>query len=113
MQKRYLLPFLPGLLTLTAGVTSSLAGPTARTQAYFALQRQWLAHWPLERGVLLPRVIQPLFQPFTPVWVQVEPGIKMFLDPEDYLSDRILETGAWEPVTWAAMREHLGQGATF
>jgi len=113
MPKRYFLPFAPGLMMLAFGVIGSIAGPAARTQAYFALQRQWTAHWPLAHGVALPRAIQPFFLPFTPVWVQVEPHVKMLLDPDDYVSHTILETGTWEPESWAAVREHLGSGATF
>lgn len=113
MPKRFLLPFAPGLLMLAIGVSGTIAGPAARTQAYFALQRQWTAHWPLEHGVALPRAIQPFFLPFAPVWVQVEPHVKMLLDPDDFVSHTILETGTWEPDSWAAVREHLGSGATF
>jgi FkbM family methyltransferase len=113
MPKRYFLPFAPGLTMLAFGVTGSIAGPGARTQTYFALQRQWTAHWPLAHGVALPRAIQPFFRPFTPVWVQVEPNVRMLLDPDDYVAHTILETGSWEPESWAAVREHLGSGATF
>ena len=113
MPKRFLLPFVPGLLVLVAGVGGSIAGPAARTQTYFAIQRQWDAHWPLRNGKKLPRLIQPALQPFTPVWVQVEPGMKMLLDPYDYVSREILETGVWEPDSWAAIQQHLGPGATF
>jgi FkbM family methyltransferase len=37
----------------------------------------------------------------------------MLLDPSDYVSDEILETGRWEPECWAAIKEHLPIGGTF
>lgn len=113
MPKRYFLLFLPGLLTLSGGVTGAIAGPEARTSGYFAFQRAWLAHWPLEHGQFLPRSIANALQPFAPVWVQVEPQVRMHLDPNDLVSRQILETGSWEPTSWAAVQEHLAPGATF
>ena len=111
--KRFLLAFVPGLFYLASGLTATIASPVARTEGYFALQRQWMAHWPLEHGKMLPRAIEPLVRPLTPVWVQVEPKVKMLLDPGDYVSRKILESGEWEPTSWAAIQEHLGKGATF
>jgi FkbM family methyltransferase len=113
MPKRFLLPFVPGLFMLITPVGLTIAGPAARTQAYFAIQRQWMAHWPLEHGKALPRLIQPALQPFTPVWVQVEPGVKMLLDPYDFVSKEILETGVWEAQSWEIIGRTLGAGATF
>ncbi len=112
MPKRFLLPFVPGFFMLVTGVGSTIAGPEARTQGYFAVQRAWMAHWPLEHGKALPRLIQPVLQPFTPVWVQVQPDVKMLLDPYDYVSREILETGQWEAESWAILQEHIGKGAT-
>jgi len=113
MPKRLLLPFVPGSILLVIGVATAIAGPAARTQAYYALQREWFQHWPLDHGVALPRLVQPTFRPFTPVWVQVEPNIKMLLDPDDYVSRQILETGQWERDSWRVVQQHLQNGATF
>ena len=104
---------MPGLLFLAVALSGITAGPALRTKGYFAFQRQWAAHWAPERGKGLPQSIQPFFKPFTPVWVQVEPKIKMLLDPDDYVSRTILEKGVFEPDSWAAIQEHLGAGATF
>jgi FkbM family methyltransferase len=90
-----------------------VAGPEWRTETYFAMQRGWMAHWPFESGKYAPRVLLPAVRPVTPVWFQVDPHIKMQLDPEDFVSRTILETGEWEPTSWQAMRAHLEGGATF
>lgn len=37
----------------------------------------------------------------------------MLLDPYDYVSKEILETGVWERESWETIRSHLGGGATF
>jgi FkbM family methyltransferase len=113
MKKRYLLLLVPVTFALALFVTKLAAGPEQRTSAYFAMQRGWMAHWPFAYGKYAPRVFLPAVLPAAPVWYQVEPNIKMHLDPEDFVSRAILETGEWEPTSWQAMRAHLGSGATF
>jgi len=98
------------VLALWAAVRSS---PVGRTKAYFALERGWRVHWPLDRGKLLPRRVRPVFQPLVPVWMEVEPGVNMLLDPEDYISRYILSTGQWEAESWAICKQHLPVGGTF
>jgi FkbM family methyltransferase len=87
--------------------------PVGRTRAYFALQRGWLAHWPLPRGKWLPARVRPAFEPLVPVRMEVEPGVNMLLDPEDLISNEILNTGQWEADSWAIIKEHLPVGGTF
>jgi len=94
-------------------VPKMVASPETRTGAYFAMQRGWMAHWPFESGKYAPGVFLPAVMPVAPVWYQVEPHIRMHLDPEDFVSRTILETGEWEPTSWRAMRAHLQGGATF
>lgn len=113
LKKRYLCLLIPGVLALTMYVPKMVASPEARTGAYFALQRGWMAHWPWETGKYAPRVLLRAVTPVAPVWFQVEPSIRMHLDPEDFVSRTILETGEWEPTSWQAMRAHLEDGATF
>jgi FkbM family methyltransferase len=48
-----------------------------------------------------------------PIWYQVEPNIRMQLDPADEGPLTILETGVYEPVSFAMVSEHLTAGATF
>jgi FkbM family methyltransferase len=90
-----------------------LAGSELRTNTYFAIQRHWMAHWPFVSGQYAPRVFLAAVLPVVPVWYQVEPKIKMLLDPEDQVARTILESGEWEPVSWQMMRERLGKGGTF
>jgi FkbM family methyltransferase len=84
----------------------------SRTQMYYALHRRWYARWPFDRGRHLPSALRRVFKPFVPVWVQLEPGIRMLLDPEDLVSRVILQTGNWETAA-AAIRHHLTPGSTF
>ncbi|HWY53281.1 MAG TPA: FkbM family methyltransferase [Terriglobales bacterium] len=52
-------------------------------------------------------------KPFVPVWVLVEPQVRMLLDANDLISRVILETGAWDEASWLAIKQHLSSGATF
>ena len=113
MRKRYLWLLVPCALAAVRFVPKMVAGPELRTRAYFAIQRQWMAHWPFETGKYAPRVLLPAALPVIPVWYQVEPHIKMQLDPEDMVSRVILESGEWEPGSWKMMAEHLAPGSTF
>jgi len=87
--------------------------PAGRTKAYFALQRSWNAHWPFERGQHLVSRAEPLFAPLVPVRLELEPGVSMLLDPDDFISRTVLDTGYWKPETWSAIAQHLPAGGTF
>lgn len=113
MPKRYLLLLIPAVLAIALFGPRMVAGPELRTQAYFAVQRQWMAHWPFQSGKYAPRILLSGVLPAVPVWYQVEPKIRMRLDPEDLVSRTILETGGWERVSFGMVSEHLGAGATF
>ena len=113
MPKRYLLLLAPGSIALVIAVAALAAGPVHRTQAFFAVDRQWEKHWPFERGRFAMRQMQGRFEPMVPVWFQVEPKIRMHLDPEDLVSQMILATGAWEPENWRLVQEHIPSGGTF
>jgi FkbM family methyltransferase len=113
VRRRIAWPVFALVLAVIVGLTGAKASPVLRTKSYFTLERQWTAHWPLRRGKGLPRLLKRAMEPFVPVWVQVEPGVTMLLDPEDYVSRVILERGAWESDSWAAVRQHLSRGATF
>lgn len=48
-----------------------------------------------------------------PVWMELEPNIKMLLDPSDLISRVLLLTGEWEPGELAIIQQHLTPGGTF
>jgi FkbM family methyltransferase len=91
----------------------AITSARAQTKAYYAFQRFWLRHWPLHRGRGLPRILRPALKPFVPVWVLVEPQVRMLLDANDLISRVILETGVWDEASWFAIKQHLSCGATF
>jgi FkbM family methyltransferase len=90
-----------------------LAPASLRTKAYFGFIRMLYPHWPHkpDGSMLLPYA--RAFEPFVPVWIRVEPGVTMRLDPHDLVSTVILATGGWEPETWRALKPHLPVGGTF
>jgi FkbM family methyltransferase len=100
-------------LAFAMGAAVVIESPSTRTKFLFGLHRKWIAHWPLQQGKDLFLRLGPVLQPFVPVRVQVEPGINMLLDPDDYVSRGILENGVWEPETWQAVAQHLQSGGTF
>ena len=90
-----------------------LSPPAARTWGYFAFAREWQALWPWESGKNLPLRLSFKASLFAPTRVRIEPHVSMLLDPNDLVSRVILETGAWEPESWLAIRSHLRPGDTF
>ena len=88
-------------------------GAEAQTRAFYRCLRWWSSWWPINRGRGLPRRLLPVLKPLVPVWVEVEPGIRMLLSGNDLVSRIILETGVWESSSWMAIEQHLSLGATF
>ena len=101
------------LLGLVAAGSIFMVRPSLRTKGYFLFFRTWYSHCPFAAGKLWPKALWPVFEPFVPVWVQIEPGVTMWLDPYDFVSRVILGTGEWEPQTWHAMEPHVPVGGTF
>ena len=101
------------VIALAVACVALLASRTTRTESYFALQRKWAALWPFERGKSLYLRLKPVLEPFVPVRVSVEPHVSLLLDPYDYVSRTILESGVWEPETGRELSRHLQVGATF
>ena len=87
--------------------------PALRTKVFFVFYRTWYAHYPFAAGKVLPNSLAWLFEPFVPIWVQVEPGVTLWLNPYDLVSGSILASGAWEPRTWHALAPHIPSGGTF
>ena len=111
MRKRWLVISIAAALLLIAAVM--IVNPAARTKYYFAVERRWAADWPFTRGAALPTRFRWLVRPTEPAWVQLEPGVTMLLDPEDYISRELLPTGTWERPSWDAIHAHLSDGAVF
>jgi FkbM family methyltransferase len=107
---------LPGATVLliagAAGIVRVTTSAPVRTGLYYSLERSWTTHWPWDHGKSLPRAVMPTLQPFAPTWVQVDPQIRMLLDPNEYVALTILQTGAWEPGSWRIVAGHLQPGAT-
>jgi FkbM family methyltransferase len=104
-----------GAIALVLGAARILSTPAGRTRSYFAAYRATNAYSPaLIRAFYgVPTILRFVSAPFAPVWMQVEPGIRMQLDPYDLVSRVILETGTWEPESVQAAADHLSPGATF
>src|SRR6476661_1169397 len=108
-----------GAMVLALALAGFAAGGAGRTRSYFSAYRTSYDHAP---ALIRPYFavadffLNPVFEtfgPFEPVWMQVEPGIRMQLDPYDMVSRKILETGSWEPQSVQAVADHLSLNATF
>jgi len=111
--------FAVAAVTLVLATAGFASGGPGRTRAYFGAYHASYEHSPtsirpyFEVADLL---LNPIFEKvrlFEPVWTQVEPGIKMKLDPYDLVSRKILEEGVWEPQSIQAVADHLSPKATF
>ena len=99
------------LVLFTVGAIFMLR-PTLRTRGYFTFVKVYRTHYHFVQGRDIPARLSPIFEPFVPIWFQVEPGITMWLDPDDLVSNAILWDGRWEPGTWNALAQHLPPGGT-
>jgi FkbM family methyltransferase len=101
------------LLCLIAAGTIFMVWPSLRTRGFAVFSRAWRSHWHYATGSDVPVRLSPIFEPFVPIWVHVEPGVTMLLDPNDLVSSDILMVGDWEPKTWHALEQHTPAGGTF
>jgi FkbM family methyltransferase len=103
-----------GAIVLVLGAARILPSADVRTRSYFDAYRATYSRRASIRPLFaVTNLIKPLAEPFVPVWMQVEPGIKMQLDPYDLVSARILQTGEWEPQSVQAVADHLTPNGTF
>jgi FkbM family methyltransferase len=58
-------------------------------------------------------VISPLFEPMVPIWRDIEPGVRMELDPYDLVSRQLLLHGNWEHEIWEQMASNLPKDGVF
>jgi FkbM family methyltransferase len=113
VKKRYLLLLIPILIAVLDFCPRWFLPASTRTSAYFAICRAWYRAWPMETGNALPTVLESAAKPMVPVWADLEPGIRMWLDPADMVSYRMLGMGRWEVVSNRIIAEHLPPGGTF
>ncbi|MFY9725469.1 MAG: FkbM family methyltransferase [Bryobacteraceae bacterium] len=112
--KRWIVRLCLALLIVLIGGGAILAlSPTARTKTFFSFYRAWHSHWPFMKGKQLPDHLSRFFTPFVPIWVHVEPGVTMRLDPYDYVTQAILVQRTWEPSTTQELLRHVPAGGTF
>lgn len=108
-----------GAVVVALALAGFASGGAGRTRSYFSAYRASYDHAPAAIRpyfAVADFFLNPVFEtfgPFEPVWMQVEPGIKMQLDPYDMVSRKILETGSWEPQSVQAVADHLSLNATF
>jgi FkbM family methyltransferase len=100
------------LIVLIAGGAILAASPSLRTRGYFTFYRAWRAHWPFAAGKQLPDHLSRVFSPFVPIWVQVEPGMTMLLDPYEELGGTVLAFGSYEQATVREFERHIPAGGT-
>jgi FkbM family methyltransferase len=63
-----------------------------------------------------PGQIWPISETFPwlkPVRVEVNPGVSLFLDPNDLIGRAILRSGRWQPAVWKSISDGLSSGAIF
>jgi FkbM family methyltransferase len=101
------------LIALLGGRVFLALSPTTRTKTFFAFYRAWHSHWPFAAGKQFPDHLSRFFVPFVPIWVHVEPGVIMRLDPYDTVTQWILLNRAWEPSTTQELMRHVPAGGTF
>ncbi len=89
------------------------AFPMLRNKTYSSVESVWHADLIGGRGRGLPPLAAGILHPTIPVWVEVEPGLTMLLDPRDLVQASIIATKQWEPGTWRSLSEHIGSGAVF
>lgn len=77
----------------------------------YAIQRNyWGRLWHFPRGFGLPATIAKRLTD-VPLWTELEPGVKMLLDPRELISRVLLETGEWDPEAWQPLLRICPPGA--
>lgn len=85
-----------------------------RNLVYVTAERIWQSSWLHgSRGLPWQFASNIMFSPTIPVWVEVEPGIAMFLDPNDLVQATIMTRGRYEPITLDSISRYLKKGGVF
>lgn len=104
------------LPVIATGLWVLLTDRISRTCSYAELCVNWQKSWPLERGKYLPTRLDPLLSALNivrPVMVEVEPGVRLVLNPADVVDMQVLATGYWERQVWDWVAPHLSPGGSF
>jgi hypothetical protein len=96
-------------------VPEMTAGRTFLLRTYLRGGAAWNRLAPLRSAKGLIGKLDPLMSRLgllDPVWLEVEPGIKMLLDPADQVGSQILGSfrTRWEPWVWDALSSGIGEG---
>lgn len=113
MKRRTRFLFLLLLSAVVSGGTIFILSSAARAAVYLSFYRTWHATWPVAAGKRLPENLFPYFGLTSPVWVEVEPGVTMRLDPADLVPRAILVNRTWEASTTQELMRRLPAGGTF
>jgi len=94
--------------------TSLIAIAPFRNLVYVTVERVWRSSWLHgKRGLPRQFATNMMFSPTIPVWVEVEPNMAMFLDPNEFVQTNLMFRGTWEPETWDSMSNYLEKGGGF
>jgi len=96
------------LLLSSAGAHQTLG------RTYYWLDAKWEASWPFASGRYALSRLVPLLMRFGILqkdFVEVEPGMTMFLDPRDFEARRLIETGAYQDHVWLSLVKRSTEGS--
>jgi FkbM family methyltransferase len=100
-------------ISLVIGETILFLIPSARTAVYVAVYRASHPVSPYATGRQLPTDPCQSYGRLVPAWTNVEPGVRMRLDPCDLVTRTILLVHTWEPATTHEILGYIPAGGTF
>jgi FkbM family methyltransferase len=109
-----------GALILASAIAALIVGQTDRghlwlVRSYLRVEEVWNRVVPLNSAKGLIAKAEPFMARvgfFRPVWLQVERGVTMHLDPSEMLSRTVLTSfrTRWDPAVWDAVSGSLCEG---
>lgn len=104
------------LLFLSLVLRVTLEGKEGRSRDYFRFSSEWVRHWPIQPGLAMAsRLWAPLSAAgiIGPTIYEVQPGIHLYIDGDDWVGVRAVIDGSWEREEWGWIAEHLKPGSVF
>jgi FkbM family methyltransferase len=106
---------LLGLAVALLAVGRTDRGQVWLVRSFLRVERVWNIVVPPKSGKGLIGKLEPFMSRIgllRPVWLQVEPGINMLLDPSDLVSKSILTSlhSRWDRAVWEAISPRLSDG---